>query len=629
MKSIFKIKKWYLLSFLTALLCLCTFFGFAMETKEAKAETATVTWENGASIRIDDSQENSGIRFAAKLDETTYQKVVKEGSITANAELGMLIIPNALYEKAVGAGTADYISFVEDKTSLAKADFTVQFTADKIYARKGGYYVYGAMIDISNYAREFRAIVYYSLDNGTNYVYSEASTEARSVFYVADRALQDHAYGYTSAEQTLMAQIVSTALNTESDLDLTMKADDEPYFYGITDPNAFSGYDPAIISIEDGKIIPLKGGETTVTVSAYDGKVTHTIHVTVEDNTRVQMSEGITLYSNRADVIEEASASSTRHSSYVSGPDENGYYSVSSITDVESSITDNRSYVFVHFDKQVQVGEHMTISFVGEQTNADFGDIYWRIDANEKKNAANGYLSITSYVKNNAIFNGEKTTLNFVNTTEEVLDGFYLRIISNTANKLLNFKIKDVVLEKQPNYATNGTFDGAAGNISVVTAENVKEFGFTSSWTGKRAVHFEKTTNSEELYEGATSGLKITSSGDSVYSVVYFVFKMPVEADKTYAVKYDAKWLDGTAPTGATRKMYTLKATTDDQGAVTYTQKEYTNAGISANPGMVKDAYFKFKTTEAADLVVYEFIYSTATSAVNFTVNNLRLEVVA
>ncbi len=384
--------------------------------------------------------------------------------------------------------------------------------------------------------------------------------------------------------------------------------------------------DETVATVEDGVVSLLDSGTVTITATLETNiAISDSVTIEVINDLSIALSDEVTLLSNRAAAIEEAAATDTRQSTYLTGVDAEGYYTVSTVTDGTGENTDVRSYAFIYFNMTVKAKESVTISFEAMNVNESFdGTLFWRIDANEKKNPDAGYATITSYKPDDAMFDRGVAEFTFSNTGKTDIQGFYLRIISGTAGKHLNFKLRNLAVTTNPSacvWYTNGKFDGETGNVSVLTAEEVKPY-YLSNYTGKRTITMTKTTNTDELYEGATSGLKVTSDGDnSTWSIVYFVFETPVKAGTTYAIKYDAKYLgEGNAPAGANRKVFAGSVV--DGKPVT---KEYTNKGISPNPGMIEDSIFKFTATQDNDFVIYEFLYSNGTKF-NFSINNLRLE---
>ncbi len=206
MKAVMKNKFLYIFGLLTLAIA-CFFVGFSLSGKAVKADTAAsgITFELGASVRLEQDATVSGIRFTANVDEATYAKVfTSDGQNKENAELGMIIVPESYVAYAVKNGRTDYFPLFKEVMNKDKADISVRFNASKVIKKEAGYEINGALVDIKakNFGRTFRAIAYYTVDGGANYTYF-VNQEPRSITQVSIMAIQredERATEYTDSE---------------------------------------------------------------------------------------------------------------------------------------------------------------------------------------------------------------------------------------------------------------------------------------------------------------------------------------------------------------------------------------------------------------------------------------------
>ncbi len=193
MKAVMKNKFLYIFGLLTLAIA-CFFVGFSLSGKAVKADTAGsgITFELGASVRLEQDATASGIRFTANVDEDTYAKVfTSDGQNRENAELGMIIVPESYVAYALEKNRTDYFPLFKEVMNKDKADISVRFNASKVIKKGAGYEINGALVDIKeqNFGRTFRAIAYYTVDGGESYTYF-VNQEPRSITQVSIMAIQ-------------------------------------------------------------------------------------------------------------------------------------------------------------------------------------------------------------------------------------------------------------------------------------------------------------------------------------------------------------------------------------------------------------------------------------------------------
>ena len=177
--------------------CLFIAAGFLISSRAVFAEEV-ITFEEGASIRIDTATENntSGIRFTANVPASL-----------ADNEVGMIVVPAYILD-GVGENYAEYF----ESRGVALSEISTVFTE----AQKKSGKINGAIVGIrdENFNLEYQAVCYYK--SGDTYVYSEKSSK-RNIAYVADKG-----YGAIEGETAqelknevlrIIGKSVETALN--------------------------------------------------------------------------------------------------------------------------------------------------------------------------------------------------------------------------------------------------------------------------------------------------------------------------------------------------------------------------------------------------------------------------------
>ncbi len=177
---------------LFGLACISLLAGWALQTKKVSAaESQTgITFVEGASVRIDTDGETSGIRFSARFGKEIYDKIYDEqGNNRTGAELGMIIAPHSYVE---GVTPTDWFAYFKDEYDMEKSQISMRFSSNKVIDKGTGVYqVNGAMVKVkyNNWDRDFRAILYYTTDNGATYIY-QVNEDARSVTDISIAAIQ-------------------------------------------------------------------------------------------------------------------------------------------------------------------------------------------------------------------------------------------------------------------------------------------------------------------------------------------------------------------------------------------------------------------------------------------------------
>ena len=135
---------------LLALTCVASSI-FAVATYSASAEDiCALTMRRGAAVRIGKTQDGTGIRFAANVDESLL--TINDGVATfktddAVTEVGMIIAPAKVLENV---GTSDVFTYLANTYSATKEEVSTQFTDSQIQMDKDGYYVAGAIVKIQD-----------------------------------------------------------------------------------------------------------------------------------------------------------------------------------------------------------------------------------------------------------------------------------------------------------------------------------------------------------------------------------------------------------------------------------------------------------------------------------------------
>ena len=158
--------------------------------------------EEGASVRVVGDEVN-GLRFSAEMSNETYQSLLAQ-----NAEFGMIIIPRDYITDGYGLTVANLFGenakYSETATAGANQDVRKMLHLKNLnpydYDKDGKYEICGAITDIliNNLTREFVGVAYVKLGNEyilANYFADEMDNNARSIYYVAQKAIDanDHA----------------------------------------------------------------------------------------------------------------------------------------------------------------------------------------------------------------------------------------------------------------------------------------------------------------------------------------------------------------------------------------------------------------------------------------------------
>ncbi len=220
MKTIYKVKnklRWIVVLLITA--CLLVIGGFLLgekpKTVAFAAETETITFEKGASVRLDTKGDTSGIRFTANLTNELYATLTQDGQLKENAVLGMMIVPQSYVDAYERDGATNYLKFFVTDKGIAQNKIAINFTADMLGKTATGYQMRGSLVNIypQNYERDFRAIAYYSVANDptdtsfASYQYF-INQESRNVSQVSVLAIQneskDKPEGYSEKELDIL-----------------------------------------------------------------------------------------------------------------------------------------------------------------------------------------------------------------------------------------------------------------------------------------------------------------------------------------------------------------------------------------------------------------------------------------
>ena len=306
--------------------------GFAMtsNTLNASAATNPIAFQAGASVRVAGrvvdgvEQVTPAIRFSLIVDESIVE------SVGTTTEIGMIIVPEtyitayndyvkafvATEEQTAAKDYYDYftteskcISFVydsQDQIATVDADDKLvdpETTSEYIYT------VRGAVDQVSVLTREYVAIAYTASIDGTNKVYADATSLARSVAYVSSAALNDNqAYDVLPVNvQKGAYEILGTEYNAEVNPFTDNAAFDLAESEVTLKPNAtvelatenlnefsikYTSSAPEIASVDEktGEVTALKAGTATITAKIGD-LYERTCAVTVADEYAISVTK--------------------------------------------------------------------------------------------------------------------------------------------------------------------------------------------------------------------------------------------------------------------------------------------------------------------------------------------------
>lgn len=292
MKILNKNKKTVIISMLAALsLSILGGVCFTNHIQASAQSTVVIDTVPSASVRVAEIT-SSGIRFAAKLNGYTPE------SANENVKYGMLIVPYEMVEGMSG----DYIAELED------AYPTVEFAYDYCTPYQAGqtissfndtesYYIVSSLVSLNtgNYTRDFVAISYTEVEGVKTYVtdweeckrniaqvangvyddYDPADEDDQKIIATLDAFLDKGLteQGYTP--ETYQVPVTSSSF--------TLEVGEETQF--IEDSNkmhlVYSVADEQVAKVEDGKLIGVGVGQTTLNVRY--GKYTVECTVTVND----------------------------------------------------------------------------------------------------------------------------------------------------------------------------------------------------------------------------------------------------------------------------------------------------------------------------------------------------------
>ena len=182
-----------------------------LKIEEVSAESA-FTMMNGAAVLMNDTADESAIRFVANVPDMT------------DKSYRMLILPTKILEANEIEAEDDVVGALKGVYKENYENYFVDLAVTPFAHEEYGNVVMGAMkkVDSERYAEEYTAIAYYM--EGTEYVYAEFSegvdiySNARSVSYVASAALNsgDYETADKSAQKTVLENFVSNAIVDDS-----------------------------------------------------------------------------------------------------------------------------------------------------------------------------------------------------------------------------------------------------------------------------------------------------------------------------------------------------------------------------------------------------------------------------
>ncbi len=235
-----------------------------------------ISFEQGASIRyITDNNADSGIRFTAN---------VAPELATVATEVGMLIVPETYISAYKASGYTDYFTYFETVKGKAKSSISVTFDGEQIASG----ILKGCIVGIKdvNWNRAYQAVTYYIA--GGEYYYS-APSDARTIAFVADKAVTDTEADYSDSLRNSLATIVKKSIDLKyadtatvsGAIGATFNVND--YFnYGLAGDTAWTVVSGTAVKISGSTGTISESGEVVLRFSAYDGRLTKDVTLNVE-----------------------------------------------------------------------------------------------------------------------------------------------------------------------------------------------------------------------------------------------------------------------------------------------------------------------------------------------------------
>ncbi len=255
---------------------------YANATYSTAQTTTEITMKEGASIRV---SEPTGIRFTAKFSNDIVNELcdidAETGSLTYKDQanvFGIVVVPTTVL---TAAGNNDPIDYIKDVYGKEENQIAVSLSAQQIYTDNGDYYANGVIANIkdANYNNEYSAIAYYVKD-GVRYFGTQS--DSRSVAFVVNKALID---GETS---TVLVDMLEKAINLQNG---TLEINDErssviniktELFSSITAEDfTVTSANGSVARVDGTDVTLVASGSTTLTVTAYGGKFSVEVPVTV------------------------------------------------------------------------------------------------------------------------------------------------------------------------------------------------------------------------------------------------------------------------------------------------------------------------------------------------------------
>ena len=244
--------------------------------KYVKAQEYAISFEEGASIRyITDNNADSGIRFTANVDAELANVAT---------EVGMLIVPETYISAYNASGYTDYFTYFEEVKGKTKSSISATFDAEQIASGK----IKGCIVGIkdANWNRSYQAVTYYIA--GGEYYYS-APSDARTIAYVADKAITDTEADYSDTLKNSLATIVKKSIDSKySDtadvsgginqtVDLNML-----FNYGLSGTTTWSIVSGTSVTLSGAMATIQESGTSVLRFSAYEGKLTKDVTLNVD-----------------------------------------------------------------------------------------------------------------------------------------------------------------------------------------------------------------------------------------------------------------------------------------------------------------------------------------------------------
>lgn len=275
----------------------------------AAENTADFSMRAGASIR---TSANTGIRFAVEIKgDVKTQLFNDDNSLKEDVEVGMIVVPEAILTEVSNTEGADYFEAIKNTYGKDKNNIATVFSNSQFTSENGKLVATAAIVNIKevNYTRNYQAVAYYTTDGGNTYTYT-AKSDARSIGYVADRALDD-TNDHSSDKAVVIGKLLSKYILVNRSNDMSCEILNgqsinlyDTYAAGLENAEQFQftvENDADNVSLTNNTLKAVKEGLATVLMSGYDGLVNYKIQVTTGKNYKASFT-GVSVHTGNDNV---------------------------------------------------------------------------------------------------------------------------------------------------------------------------------------------------------------------------------------------------------------------------------------------------------------------------------------